>query len=99
MASKHRYTYPKIIPGSPCSTLGLSSGSCFPSTQTTNILLNCLCCDTSHQNEHEPTDGQDAGPTGGVIVNMAVFFISGCAVFQRKVGQPASNLENSEVTL
>lgn len=45
-----------------------------------------------------PTHGLDAGPTGGVILCRAVF-ISGCAVFQTKVGQPASNLENSEVTL
>ena len=43
------------------------------------------------------TDGRGASPTGDVLAYRAVF-ISGGAVFQRKVGQPTSNLDNSEVT-
>ena len=91
------HTYPKITPGPPCSSLGLSSGSRFPSTQTTNILLNPPCCDTSHQNEHLLM--------GWLQAPLVVWLCTGQYLFQAvqyfkgKVGQPASNLENSEVTL
>lgn len=89
----HRYTYSKIIPMSPCWILDPVSLN-----TTTNILLNSLWCDTSHQNEHLLMGWMQVPPVVWLCSGQAVF-ISGCAVFQRKVGQPASNLENSEVTL
>lgn len=46
MASTHRYTYPKITPGSPRSSLGLSSGPV--SLNTDNQYLVKLCAVTLH---------------------------------------------------
>lgn len=92
----HRYTYPPNFPG--------------PHALLYVWALVPVCVNIGNEylvkssvlwqfaSNWTPTDGRDAGPTGDVIVYQAVF-ISGCAVFQRKVGQPASNLENSEVTL
>lgn len=84
------------FPGPPCSSLCWDSGSCFPTTKTGNILLISLYCNISQQTEHLLM--------GWVQVPLVIWcvhrtFMSDCVVFQMKVGQPASNLENSEVTL
>lgn len=95
MASTHAHTDTPI----PKSFLGPQALVLVPvSLNTDNQYLVKISVLWHFTPKWTPTDGLDAGPTGGVIVYRAVF-ISGNAVFQRKVGQPASNLENSEVTL
>lgn len=67
------------------------------SLKTDDQCLVKIRCDTSLQNEHLLMGWMQVPLVMWLCSGRSVF-ISGCAVFQRKVGQPASNFEKSEVT-